>query len=155
RAFAKREREAFADAVVVERENIRTAQTEHQKHFDGPATYPADRREAFDDGVVVHRVDFSQRWELACLHLLGEIFQRQNFRSRQPGTAQLRSGGTEYTVRGESLVRVREEGADPGVDGRRGFARELLVHDGFGKRRKDARRPFQLHSEGADGIDET
>src|ERR1700760_893270 len=56
----KGEREAFADAVIVDRQDVRAAEAEDEKHLDGPAADTAHLGEVLDDVLIRHLLDHGE-----------------------------------------------------------------------------------------------
>ena len=76
--FAEGEGEAFADAVVVDGEDVGAAEAEDQQHFYGPAADAADLREVFDDGFVGHAADVSEIGDGAVDGFGGEVAEGEH-----------------------------------------------------------------------------
>src|SRR6266481_6441593 len=79
---------AFLDAEVVDGENVRTAEAEDQKHFDGPGADAADGDEAFDEFFVGELLSFFERRNDAFDGFLCEIFHCENLCAGEAGFAQ-------------------------------------------------------------------
>ncbi len=130
------EREAFADAVVVDRKHVRTAEAEDEQHLDGPAADAAHLGEVLDDGLVGHAANAGEGGHGAIDGLGGEIAQGEALVVREAGGAQLLVGAVEQMLRiGMDETERRAEGLEAfeqaAMDGGRGLAVELLVDDGF------------------------
>ncbi len=71
--FAEGEGEAFADAVVVDREDVGAAEAEDEEHLGGPAAYAADLSKVLDDGLVGHAADVFEVGDGAVEGFGGEV----------------------------------------------------------------------------------
>src|SRR5713226_4614760 len=72
--FAVGDGPALPDAEVVDGENVRAAEAEDQKHFDGPGADAADGDQALDEFFVGELLGFLERGNDAYDGLLCEIF---------------------------------------------------------------------------------
>src|SRR5229473_6449630 len=69
---------ALPDAEVVDGENVGAAETEDQKHLDGPGPDAADGNKAFDELLVGQFVGFFERRDDAFDGFLSQIFHGEN-----------------------------------------------------------------------------
>ena len=70
---------AFLDAEVVNGKNVRAAEAEDQKHFDGPVADAADRDETLDKLFVGELLGLFERGDDAFDGFLREVFHGQDF----------------------------------------------------------------------------
>ena len=98
--FAEGEGEAFADAVVVDGEDVGAAEAEDEEHLDGPAADAADLGEVFDDGFVGHAADVGESGDGAVDGLGGEVAEGEHLVFREAGGAELLVGAVEEVLRG-------------------------------------------------------
>ena len=137
--FAEGEGEAFADSIVVDRQDVGAAETEDQQHFYGPAAYASDLGEVFDDGFVGHAADVLEVGDGAVDGFRGEIAEGEHLVLGKTGGAKLLVGAFEELLRsgvGSGACGFECHGGREGfnhaaVDGGGSFAVELLVDDGF------------------------
>jgi hypothetical protein len=160
---AEGEGEAFADAVVAGGEDVGAAEAEDEQHLDGPAADAADLREVVDDGCVGHAADAGEGGDGTVEGFGGEVAQGERFVVGEAGGAELLVWGIEEMLgrgMGAEAVLAFEvsrwgEGFDQAaVDGRRGFAVELLVDDGFDEGLEGRLRAGDAQGEGAGALDE-
>ena len=137
--FAEGEGEAFADAIVVDGEDVGAAEAEDEQHFYGPAAYASDLGQVFDDGFVGHAADLDESGDGAVDGFGGEVAEGEHLVFGEAGGAELLVGAVEEMLRGGmgsgACGFEGENGGEgfeePAVDGGGGFAVELLVDDGF------------------------
>ena len=98
--FAEGEGEAFADAVVVDWEDVGAAEAEDEEHLDGPAADAADLGEVLDDGFVGHAADAGERGDGAVDGLGGEVAEGEGFVVREASGAELLVGAVEQMLGG-------------------------------------------------------
>ena len=128
------EGKAFADGVVVDRENVGAAEAEDEQHLDGPLPYPSHLREVLDDGVVGHPADAGEGRDGAVEGLGGEVAEGKGLVVRETGGAKLLVGaveqvlGVEVDAGSTDRMKAFEQAA---VDGGGRLAVELLVDDAF------------------------
>ncbi len=135
--FAEGEREAFADGVVVDGEDVGAAEAKDEEHLDGPFTDAPDLCEVLDDLVVREAADLGEGGDGAVDGFCGEVAEGEAFVVREAGGAELFVGGFEEVYGGGMLAEAgdRSEAFDEaGVDGGGGFAVKLLVEDGADER---------------------
>src|SRR5215472_12709274 len=130
-------RKAFADAVIVDRQHVWTPEMKNQQHLGGPSADAANLRQALDNRLIDHVMDFGWCRDLAVGGPAREIAQREHLRARQAGAAQLFVRGVEDPL--GCRLALRKQRANAGVDRRRRFARELLIDDRSGERDKNTR----------------
>lgn len=156
------EGEAFADAVVVDGEDVGTAEAEDQEHFNGPSAYAANLYEMFDDGFVGHAADVFEIGDGAVDGLCGEIAEGEHLVFGEAGSAELLVGAVEEVLRagmvwfsvGGDAADVVEAFDHAAMDGGGGFAVELLIDDGFDERFEWGLRAGYAEFEGACAFDE-
>src|SRR5436190_3976205 len=121
--------ESFADGQVVNREDVRPAQVEDQKHFDRPAPDTFDFGEARQDFGVGECVYFGEFWNGAGEQAGSEIANVSGLWAREPDAAQGFGISTkDFACGGE--VAIREQRAEAAEDGFGRTAAELLIGDG-------------------------
>ena len=154
--FAEGEGEAFADAVVVDGEDVGAAEAEDEEHLDGPAADAADLGEVLDDGFVGHTADAGEGGDGAVEGLGGEVAEGEGLVVGEAGGAELLVGAVEQVLGGEVLVGCdRVEGfKQAAVDGGGGLAVELLVDDALDQGFEGGLGAGELHGEGAGALDE-
>ena len=159
--FAEGEGEAFADAVVVDGEDVGAAEAEDEEHLDGPAADAADLGEVFDDGFVGHAADVGEGGDGAVDGFGGEVAEGEHLVFGEAGGAELLVGAVEEVLRGGMGCGAWAEGHDGGeafeqaaVDGGGGFAVELLIDDGFDEGFEGGLGAGDAHGEGAGALDE-
>ena len=128
--FAVGDGPSFFHAEIVDRKNVGPAQTENQKHFDGPDADSADGDEALDQLFIGQIERFIVRGNDAGERFGGEIFQGKNFCAREASFAE---GGLaelqDFFRSGDAAGGT--ECLDAGEDSGGGFAGNGLVDDGF------------------------
>jgi len=72
--FAVGERPAFFYAEVMDGQDVRAAQAENQKHFNGPGADAANAGEAFDEFFVGESLGFFERGDDAFDGFFGKVF---------------------------------------------------------------------------------
>ena len=75
-------------AKVVDGQHVGPAQAEDQKHLNRPRADAANRSESFDELVVGEFVRVFKRGNDAGDGFCGKVFDRKDFRSREPGFTQ-------------------------------------------------------------------
>jgi len=122
--LAEGEGEAFADAVVVDGEDVGTAEAEDEEHFDGPAAYATNCGEMLDDGFVGHTTDASEGGDGSVEGFGGEVAEGEGLVVGEAGCAKLLVGAVEEMLCGEVLVAGDgvEAFEQAAVDGCGGFA---------------------------------
>ena len=151
------EGEAFADAVIVDGEDIGSAEAEEEHHLDGPCADAANLGEVGDDVFVGHAADAGEGRDGAVEGFCGEVAEGEGFVVGEAGGAELVVGAVEQVLRREVGVGAAEgvEGFEQAaVDGGGGLAVELLVDDGFGEGFEGGLGGGKLHGEGACTLDE-
>jgi len=124
---------AFFDPEVVDGKNIRAAEAENQKHFNGPGADAADRDEALDEFVVGEFFSLLEGGDDAVESFLGEVLHGENFCAGEAGFAERGLAELQHFLRSGSAA-GGAEGFDAGVDGGGGFAGDGLIRDGFEER---------------------
>jgi hypothetical protein len=160
--FAEGEGEAFADAVIVDGEDIGAAEAEDEEHFYGPATDAADLCEVFDDGFVGHTTDVFEIWDGAVDGFGGEVAEGEHLVFGEAGGAELLVGAVEELLRGGMGASAcgferhgRREALDhAAMDGGGGLAVELLIDDAFGEGFEGGLGAGDAEFEGACALDE-
>src|ERR1700761_88816 len=132
----KGEREALANAVVVDRQDVRAAEAEDEKHLDGPAADAAHLGKVLDDVLVRHLLDHGECGNGSVEGFGGEIAEGEHLVFREASRAELFVGAIEQMLRrgvdAETAERL-EAGEETSVDGRGGLAVKLLIDDGLGQ----------------------
>ena len=121
---------AFFDAEVVDGEDVRAAEAEDQKHFDGPGADAANGYEAFDEFLIGEFLGFFERRDDAFDGLLGQILHGKNFCAGESGLAQGGLAKLQHFL-GRGCAAGGAEAFDTAEDGGGGFAGDGLVGDGF------------------------
>ena len=141
----KGEREAFADAVVAEREHVGATKPEHEEHFGCPATDAAHRGETRNDVFVGEATDLREPGDGAVERFAGEVLQREHFVLRQAAGAERFVGLGEQQLGG--WMDVAEEAQELVEDGAGGCAVELLREDGLKQRLEGGVLAFEAEGE--------
>ena len=155
--LAEGEGEAFADAVVVDGEDVGPAEAEEEHHLDGPFADAANLGEVGDDVVVGHATDAGEGGDGAVEGFGGEVAEGEGFVVGEASGAELVVGAVEQVLGREVGIGAAEwvEGFEQAaVDGGGGLAMELLVDDGFGEGFEGGLGGGELHGEGARAVDE-
>src|SRR5207248_7277839 len=97
--FGEGEGEAFADAVVVDGEDVGAAEAEDEKHLYGPAADASDLGEVFDDGFVGHAADLDESGDGAVDSFGGEVAEGEHLVFGEAGGAELLVGAVEEMLR--------------------------------------------------------
>ena len=120
--------EAIADTKVVDWQDVGPPELENQQHFDGPAADAAHLHNAFDNSVIVKRVQFCRRGHNAGNDFFRQVAQRTNLGEGKTNCAQrgIRSYGQRLGFRKFRRRIERNEAAENALRGR---AVELLVSD--------------------------
>jgi hypothetical protein len=155
--LAEGEGKAFADAVVVDGEDVGAAETEDEEHLDGPFSDAPYLRKVRHDGFVGHAANLSEGGDGAVEGLGGEVAEGEAFVMGEAGGAELLVGAVEEVLGGEVLVAGDgvEAFEETAVDGGCGLAVELLVDDALDEGFKGRLRAGDSHGEGAGAFDET
>ncbi len=142
--FAVSDRPTFLHAEVVDGKNVRTAQAENQKHFDGPRADAANGDEALDEFFVGEFFGFFERRDDAADGFLREIFHGADFCAGEAGfTESFRAEFDHFVRSGDSAIGA--ERFDAGENCCGSFAGDGLVGDGFEE--SIVRRLVSFHSE--------
>ena len=155
--FAEGEGEAFADAVVVDGEDVGAAKAEDEEHLDGPFSDAPDLRQVFDDGFVGHTTDVGEGGDGAVDGFGGEVAEGEGFVVREAGLAELLVGAVEEMLCGgvdadaADVMKAFEQAA---MNGGGGFAVELLIDDAFDESFEGGEAAGDLHGEGTGALDE-
>src|ERR1700749_591912 len=116
---------AFANAVIVDRQDVRTAEAEDEKHLDGPAADAAHLGKVLDDVLVRHLLDHGECRDGSIEGFGGEIAEGEHLVFREASRAELFVGAIEQMLRramdAETAERL-EAGEETSVDRRGGFA---------------------------------
>jgi hypothetical protein len=155
--LAEGEGEAFADAVVGDRQDIGTAEAEDEEHLDGPAADAADLGQVLDDGFVGHAADAGEGGDGAVDGLGGEVADGERFVVGEAGGAELLVWRVEEVLGRRMFAESGdgvEAGEEFGMDGRGRLAVELLVDDGFEQRLKGRLGAGEFEGEWAGSGDE-
>ena len=151
--LAEGEGEAFADAVVGDRQHVGAAEAEDEQHLDRPAADAADLGEVLDDGFVGHATDVGEGGDGAVDGLCGEVAEGEALvvaRGRRRGVVRWGSRGAAVGWGARCRVERRGEGFEQAaVDGGGGFAVELLVDDGLDEGFERGLGAGDAHGEGA------
>ena len=129
------EGEAFADAVVVYREDVGAAEAEDEEHLYGPLSNAPYLRKLRDDGFVGHAANAGEGGDGAVEGFGGEVAEGEGLVVREAGGAELLVGAVEEVLCGEVLCGAGgcsdgiEAFEQASVDGGCGFAVELLIDD--------------------------
>ncbi len=155
------EGEAFADAVVVDGEEVGAAEGEHEEHLDGPFSYAPDLRQVLDQVVVGHAAGAGEGGDGAVEGFCGKVAEGEGFVGGEAGGAELLVGAVEELLRGgvgaEEVygVGVGGEGLDHAVvDGGSGLSVELLINDGADEGLEGGGAEGKAEGDGADAVDE-
>jgi len=152
-------RKALAYAVVVDRQDVGTAEAEDEEHLDRPAADTADLGEVLDDGLIGHAAYPCQRRNRAVKSLRGQIAQCQTLVMREAGGAQLFIGTVEQVLgigMGETLrlaegLEAREQAT---MNGGSRLAVQLLIDDRFHESLKGRLRAGDPKREGTGAFDQ-
>lgn len=136
------EGEAFADAVIVDWEDVGAAEAEDEQHLDGPTTDSSYLRQVLDDVFIGHTADAGEGGDGAVEGLGGEVSQGERFVVGEPGRAELLVGAVDEVLRvgmealaaGIEAAEGMEAFDEAAMDGGGGFAVELLIDDAFDER---------------------
>ena len=131
--FAEGEGKAFADAVIVDGEDVGSAEAEDEEHLDCPAADATNLCQVLDDGFVGHAADAREGGDGAVDGLCGEVAEGEGLVVREAGSAELFVGAVEEMlgVRVLQAADAMEAIDQTAVDCSGGFAVELLVDDAF------------------------
>ena len=124
---------AFLHAEVVDGENVRPAQAEDQKHFDGPCADAANGDEALDEFFVGESFGFFEGGNDARYGFLREVFHGEDFCAGEAGFAEGFCAELDHFLRSWDSA-VGAECFDATEYSSRGFAGDGLVSDGFEER---------------------
>jgi len=130
--FAVGDGPAFFHSEVVDGEDVRAAEAEDQKHFDGPGADAADGDEAFDEFFVGEGLRLFECGDNALDRFLREVFHGEDFCAGKAGFAEDRFAELEHFLRSGDKA-VGAERLDAAEDGGGGFAGDGLISDGFEK----------------------
>jgi len=128
--FAVGDGPAFLYAEVVDGKNIRAAEAENQKHFDGPGSDAADGDEAFDEFLVGELFGLFERGNDAVHGFVGEVLHGADFCAGEACFAEGLGAELEHFLGGGDAASFAE-GFDAVEDGGGGFAGDGLVGDGL------------------------
>jgi hypothetical protein len=128
--FAIGDGPAFFDAEIVDGEDVGTAETEDQEHFDGPGADAADGDQALDEFFVCEFLGFFETGDDAFDGFLCEILHGKDFRAGEASFAERRLAQLQHFF-GRGCAACRAEGFDAAEDGGGSFAGDGLVGDGF------------------------
>jgi hypothetical protein len=134
--LAEGEGKAFADAVVVDGEDVRATEAEDEEHLDGPAADATDLNEVLDDGFVGHATDTGEGGYGAVEGFGGQVAEGEGLVVGEAGGTELFVGAIEKVLGGEVFVggggvEAFEQAA---VNGCCCFAVKLLIDDAFNER---------------------
>lgn len=153
--------EAFADAVVRDREDIGAAEAEHEEHFDRPGADAADLGKMSDDVGIGHPMDAGEGWDGSIESPGGEVADGEGLVVGESGGTELVVGGVKQVLGGRvgggftRWERLGKAGEELGVDARGGLAVELLVDDGAEQGLKGRLRGAEFEGEWSCTFDET
>ena len=128
--FAVGDGPALFYAEIVDGENVRTAESENQKHFNGPGPDATDGDEAFDEFFVGHFFCLLESGDDAVDSFLSEIFHGEDFCAGESGFAEFFWRELHHFLR-RGCAAGGAESFDASVNGGGGFAGDGLVSDGF------------------------
>src|ERR1700749_798369 len=124
---------AFADTVIVDRQDIRTAEAEDEKHLAGPAADAAHLGKVLDDVLVRHLLDHGECGNGSVEGFGGEIAEGEHLVFREASRAELLVRAIEQMLRRGVIAETAERlaaGEHASVDRRSGLAMKLLIDDG-------------------------
>jgi hypothetical protein len=155
--FAEGEGKAFANAVVVDREDVGATETEDEEHLDGPFSDASYLCKVRHDGFVGHAANLGECGDGAVEGFGGKVAEGEAFVVGEAGGAKLLVRAVEEVLGGEVLVAGDgvEAFEQAAVDGGGGFAVELLIDDALDEGLKRRLRAGDAHGEGASAFDET
>ncbi|HLJ05521.1 MAG TPA: hypothetical protein VKT26_04585, partial [Acetobacteraceae bacterium] len=120
--------ESVAHPEIVDRQNIRAAQLEHQQHLDGPAADATHLGKAGDDCLVRQRLQGIPIRDDSGRGLGGKILQGGDLRERQARGTQLLDGRVQDELRSRE-IRGRASTDKTFQDARGRIGVQLLIHD--------------------------
>jgi len=121
---------AFFDAEVVDGENVRAAEAEDEKHFNGPGADAADGDEALDELFVGESLGLCEGGDDAVDGFLREVLHGEDFGAGEAGFAKDGFAELEHLF-WRWRAAVAAEGLDAAENGGGCFAGDGLVGDGF------------------------
>ena len=141
--------ETFLHGVIVDGQNVRAAEPEDEKHFDGPGADAADGNQPLDQLLIGHIARHFQRRNHAINRFLREIFHGHGFCAREARFAQSGDAGAQDFF-GSGANTVRAERFDARENRAGGLAGDALVGDGLEQRFVNAPAFVELEREFAD-----
>ena len=96
--FAEGEGKAFADAVVVDGEDVGSAEAEDEEHLDSPLADATNLCQVLDDCFVRHAADARKSGDGAIDGLCGEVAEGEGLVVREARSAELFVGAVEKVL---------------------------------------------------------
>ena len=152
RFWSEGEQEAFADAVVGDREDVGATEAEDEEHFDRPGTDAADGGESADDFVVGQPTDLGEGGDGAVDGFGSEVAQGEGLGAGEAGAAQDVVGDSDelFGLR----VQIAEGFDEAAQDGGGCFAMKLLIDDGLEQGFEGRVLAFEFQRKRAGAVDQ-